>query len=185
MDAVLAYDGTFYTDVTTLNVPPPSNPNAAASAAQTGFAPFGPLANQGAALMLGFNAGSNFPAVSNSSLGVWPALARAMPPPMPCGGGASPVYAPASIVWEYWAGSAWQPLKVLSDDTLAFTIPGFVRLLLPPAGQLVPATHGPENRRKSRLAARPARRNVLRNAARAGVGRRQRGGRAGGADRAE
>lgn len=144
MDAVLAYDGTFYTDVTALNVPPPSNPNAAASAAQTGFAPFGPLANQGAALLLGFNAGGNFPAGVELALGIWPALARAMPPPMPCGGGASPVYAPASIVWEYWAGSAWQPLKVLSDDTLAFTIPGFVRLLLPPNGQLVSATMGPK-----------------------------------------
>jgi predicted phage baseplate assembly protein len=33
-------------------------------------------------------------------------------------------------------------LKVLSDDTLAFTIPGFVRLKLPAAGLVVPATLG-------------------------------------------
>jgi predicted phage baseplate assembly protein len=74
------------------------------------------------------------------SLGVWPPTNRGVPPPSPCGGGASPIYAPARIVWEYWAGTAWQPLKVLSDSTLAFTIPGFVQILLPAAGSVVLST---------------------------------------------
>lgn len=134
MDAVLVYDGTYYTDV--------SADNAATS--PTGFQPFGPLGNSGAALMLGFKPAATlpFPGSVELSVGIWPATNRGMPPPMPCGGGASPVYAPAQIVWEYWAGTGWQSLKVLSDNTLAFTVPGFVRLMLPAAGQIVPATLG-------------------------------------------
>ena len=136
MDAVLAFDGTYYTDVTTDNIP-----------AASGFAPFGPLALQGAALLLGFNPTQTqpFPGGVELSLAFWPALARSLPPPMPCGGGASPVFASAQIVWEYWVGTAWQSLKVLSDTTLAFTIPGFVRLLLPAQGQIVPAKLGGKN----------------------------------------
>jgi predicted phage baseplate assembly protein len=131
MDAVLVYDGTYFTDVSADNV-----------TTSDGFQPFGPLALAGAALMLGFRPALPFPAGAELSLGIWPATDRGVPPPMPCGGGASPVFAPAQIVWEYWAGAAWQPLKVLSDDTLAFTIPGFVRLKLPAAGLVVPATLG-------------------------------------------
>jgi len=131
MDAVLVYDGTYHTDVSTENV-----------ATSDGFQPFGPLALAGAALMLGFNPTLPFPGGVVLSLGIWPTTNRGVPPPMPCGGGASPVYAPAQIVWEYWAGTAWQSLKVLSDNTLAFTIPGFVNLMLPAAGQIVLATLG-------------------------------------------
>jgi predicted phage baseplate assembly protein len=129
MDAVMVFDGTYYTDVTTDNV-----------TTSSGFQPFGPLATAGAAVMLGFNPKQPIPGGVGVSIGIWPATNRGLPPPMPCGGGASPVYAPAQLVWEYWAGSAWQPLKLLSDNTLAFTIPGFVQVLLPAAGQLVPST---------------------------------------------
>ena len=81
----------------------------------------------------------------------------ACPPPLPCGGGASPVYAPAQIVWEYWAGTAWQPLKLLSDDTLAFTHPGFVQVLLPAVGLIVPPTMaGARRRQRAWLRARLA-----------------------------
>ena len=91
-------------------------------------------------MLLGFNPQQPLPGRIAVSLGVWPATNRGAPPPSPCGGGASPVFAPAQIVWEYWAGTAWQPLKVLSDSTLAFTLPGFVQVLLPAAGQIVPST---------------------------------------------
>jgi predicted phage baseplate assembly protein len=129
MDAVLAFDGTYYTDVSAENV-----------TTSNGFQPFGPLAAAGAALMLGFNPKQPFPGGVVLSIGVWPATNRGRPPPSPCGGGASPIYAPAQIVWEYWAGAAWQPLKALSDSTLAFTIPGFVQILLPAAGKIVLST---------------------------------------------
>jgi predicted phage baseplate assembly protein len=105
-----------------------------------GFHPFGPLATAGSALLLGFNPKQPFPGGIAVSLGIWPATNRGVPPPSPCGGGASPVFAPAQIVWEYWAGTDWQPLKVLSDSTLAFTIPGFVQVMLPPAGKIVLST---------------------------------------------
>jgi predicted phage baseplate assembly protein len=129
LDAVLAFDSTFYADVTADNV-----------TTSNGFHPFGPLAAAGSALLLGFNPKQPFPGGFAVSLGVWPSTKRGVPPPSPCGGGASPVYAPAQIVWEYWAGTDWQPLKVLSDSTLAFTIPGFVHVMLPTAGMIVPST---------------------------------------------
>lgn len=129
MDAVLAFDSVYYTDVTANNV-----------TTSNGFQPFGPLAAAGSALLLGFNPKQPLPGGLVVSLGIWPATNRGVPPPSPCGGGASPVFAPAQIVWEYWAGTDWQPLKVLSDSTLAFTIPGFVQVLLPAAGKIVPST---------------------------------------------
>jgi predicted phage baseplate assembly protein len=129
MDAMLAFDGAYYTDVSAANVP-----------SGGGFQPFGPLAAAGSALLLGFNPKQPFPGGLAVSFAVWPATNNGVPPPMPCGGGASPVYAPAQIVWEYWAGTAWAPLKVLSDSTLAFTIAGFVQALLPVAGQIVLST---------------------------------------------
>jgi predicted phage baseplate assembly protein len=129
MDAVLAFDGAYYTDVTADNVP-----------GSDGFQPFGPLAPPGSALLIGFNPKLPFPGRLAVSLGFWPATDRGVPAPSPCGGGASPVYAPAQIVWEYWAGTAWLPLKVLSDTTLAFTLPGFVEVMLPAAGTIVPST---------------------------------------------
>jgi predicted phage baseplate assembly protein len=129
MDALLAFDGVYYTDVTADNL-----------TTSNGFHPFGPLAAAGAALMFGFNPKQPFPSGVALSLGVWPATNRGTPPPSPCGGGASPIYAPAQFAWEFWTGAAWAPLKALSDSTLAFTMPGFVQLMLPPLGQVALAT---------------------------------------------
>jgi predicted phage baseplate assembly protein len=129
LDAVLAFDTAYYTDVTADNV-----------TTANGFHPFGPSAAAGSALLLGFTPKQPFPGGFAVSLGIWPATNRGVPPPSPCGGGASPMFAPAQIVWEYWAGTDWQPLKVLSDSTLAFTIPGLVQVMLPAAGNIVSST---------------------------------------------
>jgi predicted phage baseplate assembly protein len=129
MDAVLAFDGVYYTDATADNTP-----------GAGGFQPFGPLAPAGSALLIGFNPKAPLPGGLAVSLGFWPAVNRGVPGPSPCGGGASPVFAPAQIVWEYWAGTAWQPLKSLSDTTLAFTLPGFVTVMLPAVGMIVLST---------------------------------------------
>jgi predicted phage baseplate assembly protein len=129
LDAVLIFDAAYYTDVTADNV-----------TTANGFQPFGALAAEGSALLLGFNPKQPFPGGFAVSLGIWPATNRGVPPPSPCGGGASPIFAPAQIVWEYWAGLDWQPLKVLSDSTLAFTLPGFVQVMLPTAGKIVLST---------------------------------------------
>jgi predicted phage baseplate assembly protein len=131
LDAVLAYDGFSYTDQSAANIP-----------AGAGFAPFGPLADAGSALLLGFNPPAGLPPGVELSIGIWPATPRGLPPPSPCGGGAASVYAPATIVWDFWAGTDWSPLKILGDTTIAFTEPGLVRLKLPPAGQIAPAKLG-------------------------------------------
>ncbi|MEX0759457.1 MAG: putative baseplate assembly protein, partial [Tistlia sp.] len=55
---------------------------------------------------------------------------------------AVPVAAPARLAWEFWAGSEWRPLTLLSDDTLALTRSGLVRLRTPPPGQATPAKLG-------------------------------------------
>ena len=131
MDAVLAFDGFSYTDVSASNV-----------ATGAGFQPFGPLASAGSALLLGFNPAQDLPPGIVMSLAFWPATPRGTPPPLECDGGASPVYAPAQIVWEYWSGSSgWQSqsMRVFSDDTVALTQPGIVNIKLPPAGKLVAA----------------------------------------------
>jgi predicted phage baseplate assembly protein len=131
MDAVLAYNGFTYRDVSAYNI-----------SSGSGFEPFGALANAGASLLLGFNPPQKLPGGVELSLAVWPTIPRGVPPPAPCGGGASAIYPPAPIVWEYWGGSGWASLKVLADDTLAFTQTGQVRLRLPSAGLIVPAKLG-------------------------------------------
>jgi predicted phage baseplate assembly protein len=131
MDAVLAFDGFSYTDVSAANV-----------ASGPGFQPFGPLAQANSALLLGFNSTLPFPGGIELSLGVWPTVTPASAPVSPCPGGAAPVFAPATLVWEYWDGAAWQTLKALYDSTVAFTEPGFVRVKLPPASQIALAKLG-------------------------------------------
>jgi predicted phage baseplate assembly protein len=131
LDAVQAYDGYSYTDLT--------NDNAEIG---SGFHPFGSLADAGSALLLGFTADVPIPPGNEISLAVWPALDRGTPPPSPCGGGASAVYAPATVAWEYWSGLAWLPLKLIKDETLALTRFGFVLLKAPAKGQLTAAKLG-------------------------------------------
>jgi hypothetical protein len=135
MDAVLVFDGFNYLDVSAINAADPA----------AGFQPFGPLAAAGSALMLGFNTKLPFPGAVELSLAFWPAVPRPSQMIAPCSGGATPVFAPAQIVWEFWDGTAWQPLKTLADETVAFTAAGLVRLKLPPAGQVSPAKLGGKN----------------------------------------
>jgi predicted phage baseplate assembly protein len=102
--------------------------SAANGDAQTGFAPFGPTARLGAALMLGFDSPLDFPSVA-VDLMVWVKTPRSR----------APLYAdctattrpPAGIAWEYWNGKEWQPLDYLKDETAAFTRSGHVILLMP------------------------------------------------------
>lgn len=131
MDAVLAFDGFNYVDVSTINAAPAA-----------GFQPFGALALPGAALMLGLNSTLPLPGGVELSLAVWPLINPGVAPLSPCSGGASPVYASAQFAWEYWNGADWSALKLLSDTTVAFTAPGFVVLKLPATGLVVPAKLG-------------------------------------------
>lgn len=126
IDAVYASDGYAYTDVTTAN-----------ANASDGFQPFGPLARAGSELALGF---------------VDPAKDPATPEPLPAGeldlaivvqtdasattslGCGTPLYPPATLVWEYWDGTGWQALDLLKDETLALTRSGHVRVRIPAGG---------------------------------------------------
>lgn len=131
LDAVQVFDGYAFADVSLANAD-----------LATSFQPFGPLAKEGSALLLGLSGDTALPPSVELSLAFWPPSDRPVPPPAPCGGGAVPVSAPARLVWEFWAGSEWRPLTLLSDDTLALTRSGFVRLRTPPPGQAVAAKIG-------------------------------------------
>uniref|UniRef100_UPI0035CBCB26 putative baseplate assembly protein n=1 Tax=uncultured Sphingomonas sp. TaxID=158754 RepID=UPI0035CBCB26 len=126
LGTVQAYDGYGYTLLTGANT----------DLVQS-FAPFGPLATTGSALMLGFEDGGDFPADAELSLAFWPRTPLVEPPPEPCTGTASPIASPAAVAWEFWAGTEWRPLNVSLDETLALTRSGLVLLRTPPKGQLV------------------------------------------------
>jgi predicted phage baseplate assembly protein len=123
LDAVQAFDGYAYTDVS------PANTDG-----RDGFYPFGPLADSGGALLLGFS-DIDLAADSELALAFWPTSNRPVPPPTPCDGVPTPVFAPARIVWEFWSGTDWRGLTLLADNTLALTRSGIVRLKTPPKGQ--------------------------------------------------
>ena len=174
MDAVLAFDGAYYTDVTADNDP-----------GAGGFQPFGPLAPAGSALLLGFNQKLPFPGGLAVSLGFWPATNRGVPAPSPCGGGASPLYAPAQIVWEYWAGTAWLPLKILSDSDARLHAPG-LRAGDAAGGRNDRAVdHAGQGRRQARVASCALGGDFLRTVPDALPRQGERGRRARRADRAE
>ncbi len=131
LDAVQVFDGYAYSDVSVANAD-----------LATGFQAFGPLAKVGSALLLGFSGDNTLAPSIEVSLAFWPPSNRPVPPPAPCGGGDVPVTAPARLAWEFWAGIEWRPLTLLSDDTLALTRSGLVRLRTPPPGQAVAAKLG-------------------------------------------
>lgn len=116
--AVLAYDGYSFTSVTLDN-----------HEASQGFQPFGPMANDGSALLLGFEEPGAFPAVE-LNLAIWTSDS---PPSaaFKCGLPDAPSFASANLRWEFWNGSEWQALSLLKDDTRAFTRSGHVYLKTP------------------------------------------------------
>lgn len=120
LDAVLAGDGISYTELTPAN-----------DAGAPGFLPFGPEARAGAELALGFSDPDPLPPVALDLAITARAAAREA---LACGPAHLARYAPATIAWEYWDGAAWRRLKVLKDETRAFTRSGHVLLQLPAAG---------------------------------------------------
>jgi predicted phage baseplate assembly protein len=115
LTAVLAYDGFAYTILTTQNDKPDG-----------GFQPFGPLANQGSALLLGLDA--PIPGGIDLDLTFWRAPESKAPSPVSCGLPATRVYPSARLSWESWTGRAWQSLNLYSDETVSLTRSGHVHL---------------------------------------------------------
>ena len=128
--AVLAYDGYAFVDVTTDS-----------EQADQPFAPFGPLAVAGSALMLGFDATEPLPQV-DLDLAVFVSDTELSPASSDCGLGEARLFPPVRIAWESWNGSEWRPLPLLKDETNAFLRSGHVHVRLPAKGQLVAASFG-------------------------------------------
>ena len=116
--AVLAYDGQVaYEPVTE------------ASAHSQPFAPFGPTASTGAALLLGFDDAGPFPATEFTLYAF--AGTRGRVASVATGLDASPAHASATVRWTAWTGIDWSPVARLKDETVAFTRSGSIVLRTP------------------------------------------------------
>ena len=132
LTAVLAYDGYAYTSVTADN-----------QEAVQGFQPFGPMADDGSALLLGFDDRGPFPALELNLAVVTPDNSASAA--FQCGLPDGPGFASATLRWEFWNGSDWQRLSLLKDETRAFTRSGHVYLKTPNKS-LQPVVIAPESR---------------------------------------
>ncbi len=111
LSAIQSYDGLSYANVFSRN-----------NATGQWFYPFGQHPQPGSALLLGFSTGVAFPAQA-IDLAVTLFSNLLVPDVMECGGTLPP---PATLAWEYWDGSLWEPLTLTSDSTRAFTQNGHV-----------------------------------------------------------
>ena len=128
LDRLQAFDGFAYRDVSG------ENDDIAA-----GFEPFGHLANDGSALLLGFD--EALPPVSFGMTFWVGGQARAFPV-LQCTGATLQPAVSAELAWEYWNGHEWRRVDVLADDTARLTRSGEVRLSGPAAGTMVAAALG-------------------------------------------
>lgn len=132
LSAVLAYDGNLtYETVSEAN-------DRAGS-----FRPFGPTASVGAALLLGFEATSTFPA-TEFTVHAW-GVETGKRAAVTCGLEATAAYPSATVGWSAWTGFDWSPITLLKDDTLAFTRTGEIVLRTPDnlATTTIPPEPGP------------------------------------------
>ncbi len=121
--SVQAFDGYTFTDLSLEN-----------DEAETPFQPFGPTAGDGAAVYLGFflkEKTEDFPQ-TNLDLALWTSQQDERTTAAQCGIPDTPTYALARLRWQYWSGAEWLSLKLLNDETRAFTRSGHI-LLKPPA----------------------------------------------------
>jgi predicted phage baseplate assembly protein len=126
LDCVMVKEFVDYNDVSQANAD-----------ATHGFAPFGSTAPDGAELALGFNDPGPFPE-TELDLAIVVQGDTLQTSYVQCPGIETPRFAPARVHWDYWNGTKWVALKLLKDDSLAFSRSGHVRLRLPAAGSLQP-----------------------------------------------
>ncbi len=112
--------------------------------AAEGFLPFGKLASENSALLLGFSCKEDFPAKIVLDLAFWKADTDKKAVSYACGIADSAVYGSATICWEYWNGTYWVKLDLLKDETRSFTRSGHVRLKIPAKNSLQSAVIGEE-----------------------------------------
>lgn len=139
LSAVQTTNGPAYIDLTSAN----------ADLAQT-FAPFGRLADQNSALLLGFDASEPFPANQELNIAVWTPAARTPDATIGatgfvCAFPETPAFPDAKLVWEYWEGTIWQEMVVLKDETRALTRSGHIYLRTPAQHRMKDAVIGQVN----------------------------------------
>lgn len=116
--AVQVYDSFAYHDVTTAN-----------AAGGQGFDPFGPHAHAGSALVLGFDSPAAFTEQPVTlMLYAEQPLAR---PVVEVELEAAPVPPPATLAYEYWDGSGWEPLGRDLDETWSLLRSGRIVVSVP------------------------------------------------------
>jgi predicted phage baseplate assembly protein len=116
--AVQVYDGFAYREVTTAN-----------TAAGQGLDPFGPHAHPGSALLLGFDSPAAFTSQPVTlMLYAEQPLAR---PVVEAQLDVAPVPPPATLAYEYWDGSSWEPLARDLDETWALLRTGRIIVSVP------------------------------------------------------
>lgn len=124
LSALQTFDGLAYRDVTTAN-----------QTAEQTFAPFGPYARPGSALLLGFpgtGVGGIGPCTHSAiTLMAYVSAGRAIPVAQ---AGVFSTPPPARFAYEYWDGAGWNPLGVERDETAAFTSTGRVVVFGPGSG---------------------------------------------------
>lgn len=117
--SVQAFDGYAFTDLSVEN-----------DEAEIPFQPFGPTAGDGAAVYLGFflkEKTEDFPQ-TDLDLALWTSQQDERTTAVQCGIPDTPAYAPARLRWQYWSGTEWLSLKLLKDETNAFTRSGHILL---------------------------------------------------------
>ncbi|HLJ46305.1 MAG TPA: putative baseplate assembly protein [Bryobacteraceae bacterium] len=129
LNAVQTFDGYSYTVQTTKN-----------AAAGQWFYPFGPHANPGSALMLGFDAAASFP-TDQVHLAAHVAGLGPLTPDHTCSFDLNAQPLAATVRWEYWDGKCWKRLVLDKDETRAFTRDGHIYFRSPGAA-VQPATLG-------------------------------------------
>lgn len=128
LDRVQAFDGFSYRDI--------SQENADVVAS---FEPLGHLANDGSAVLLGFD--SELPSTT-ISLALW---IKAEPHDFPilhCSGEFLQPQVSVDLAWEFWNGFEWRRLDLLKDESTRFTRSGEVQFIGPDKGQMVAAALG-------------------------------------------
>ena len=128
--AVQSYDGASYNDASASNADPASS--------LSGIYPFGEAPREGGALLLGFGFPDSYPtpnvfAPVSIDLAIFAREAESSRLIHQCGSAETRAYASATLAWEGFDGSEWQPLDAINDETLALTRSGHVVVRVPPA----------------------------------------------------
>ncbi len=128
--SVQSYDSAAHHDVTQDN-----------QKADSSFLPFGELAREDCALVLGFGYPAGYPTPDDLpaltlDLALWADVNTTGRSTVSCGFPNSAAYASATLRWECWTGAEWQAIDLLKDDTLAFTRSGHVSLRTPASGMM-------------------------------------------------